>query len=93
MKKIFIIMMLSVSLFSAESKKNDIMQHLHKSKLNKQEDKKQGFKCEGKKYCKEMKSCAEAKFYLTQCGLTDIMQHLHKNKFQPKFRVSLNFQA
>ena len=23
-----------------------------------------------KKYCKEMKSCAEAKFYLTQCGLT-----------------------
>jgi hypothetical protein len=24
----------------------------------------------GKKYCKEMKSCAEAKFYLTQCGLT-----------------------
>ena len=58
MKKIFIIMMLSVSLFSAESKKN------------KQEDKKQGFKCEGKKYCKEMKSCAEAKFYLTQCGVT-----------------------
>lgn len=58
MNKILIIMILSISLFSSESKKT------------KQEDKKQVFKCEGKKYCKEMKSCAEAKFYLTQCGLT-----------------------
>ena len=41
MKKIFIIMMLSVSLFSAESKKN------------KQEDKKQGVKCEGKNIVKK----------------------------------------
>ena len=59
MNKFFIIIALSVSLFSAESKKT------------KQEDKKQVFKCEGKKYCKEMKSCAEAKFYLTQCGLSN----------------------
>ncbi len=58
MNKFFIIMALSISLFSAENKKT------------KQEDKKQEFRCEGKKYCKEMKSCAEAKFYLTQCGLT-----------------------
>ena len=26
--------------------------------------------CEDKHYCKEMASCEEAKFYLTQCGLT-----------------------
>lgn len=58
MNKFFIIIALSISLFSAENKKP------------KQEDKKQAFKCEEKKYCKEMKSCAEAKFYLTQCGLT-----------------------
>ena len=60
MNRFFIIIALSISLFSAENKKT------------KQEDKKQGFKCEGKKYCKEMKSCAEAKFYLTQCGLTKL---------------------
>ena len=54
MNKFFIIMALSISLFSAENKKT------------KQEDKKQEFRCEGKKYCKEMKSCAEAKFYLNQ---------------------------
>ena len=58
MNKFFIIMALSISLFSAENKKT------------KQEDKKQEFRCEGKKYCKEMKSCAEAKFYLNQCGVT-----------------------
>jgi endonuclease YncB( thermonuclease family) len=27
-----------------------------------------GFTCGSKKYCKEMVSCDEAKFYLTQCG-------------------------
>ncbi|MFA6188789.1 MAG: DNA/RNA non-specific endonuclease [Sulfuricurvum sp.] len=26
--------------------------------------------CEGKKTCKEMSSCAEARFYLTQCGVS-----------------------
>lgn len=26
--------------------------------------------CGGKRYCKEMSSCEEAKFYLTQCGLS-----------------------
>lgn len=26
--------------------------------------------CESKRYCKQMASCAEARFYLTQCGLT-----------------------
>ena len=26
--------------------------------------------CGDKRYCKEMTSCEEAKFYLTQCGLT-----------------------
>lgn len=58
MNKFFIIIALSISLFSAENKKP------------KQEDKKQQFKCESKKYCKEMRSCEEAKFYMTQCGLT-----------------------
>ena len=28
------------------------------------------FQCKGKKTCKQMQSCAEAKFYLMQCGLT-----------------------
>lgn len=28
-----------------------------------------GFSCSGKRYCREMTSCAEAKFYLTQCGV------------------------
>ena len=28
------------------------------------------FQCNGKKTCKQMQSCAEAKFYLMQCGLT-----------------------
>jgi hypothetical protein len=28
------------------------------------------FTCGAKRYCKQMSSCAEAKFYLEQCGLT-----------------------
>jgi hypothetical protein len=28
-----------------------------------------GFTCAGKRYCREMASCEEAKFYLTQCGV------------------------
>lgn len=28
-----------------------------------------GFSCSGKRYCREMSSCEEAKFYLTQCGV------------------------
>ena len=28
-----------------------------------------GFTCGGKRYCWEMTSCAEAQFYLTQCGV------------------------
>ena len=28
-----------------------------------------GFTCAGKRYCREMTSCEEAKFYLTQCGV------------------------
>ncbi len=28
-----------------------------------------GFACSGKRYCREMSSCEEAKFYLTQCGV------------------------
>jgi endonuclease YncB( thermonuclease family) len=28
-----------------------------------------GFSCAGKRYCREMTSCEEAKFYLTQCGV------------------------
>jgi endonuclease YncB( thermonuclease family) len=28
-----------------------------------------GFTCAGKRYCREMTSCAEAKFYLTVCGV------------------------
>lgn len=27
------------------------------------------FSCEGKDKCKEMSSCAEAKFYLNECGV------------------------
>jgi hypothetical protein len=29
-----------------------------------------GFACAGKRVCREMASCAEARFYLTQCGLS-----------------------
>ena len=29
-----------------------------------------GFTCEGKTVCREMKSCAEAYFYLTTCGVS-----------------------
>ena len=28
-----------------------------------------GFTCAGKRYCREMTSCEEAKFYLTRCGV------------------------
>ncbi|AKU11319.1 nuclease family protein [Azoarcus sp. CIB] len=28
-----------------------------------------GFSCAGKRYCREMNSCAEAQFYLNSCGL------------------------
>ena len=28
-----------------------------------------GFSCSGKRYCREMTSCEEAKFYLTKCGV------------------------
>jgi hypothetical protein len=51
MSKIIIIIALVLSLFSAETK-------TPKSEI------KTEFKCEGKKYCKEMKSCKEAMFYL-----------------------------
>ncbi|MDA3978529.1 MULTISPECIES: excalibur calcium-binding domain-containing protein [Gallibacterium] len=31
---------------------------------------KQEYSCDdGKRYCKEMRSCEEAKFYLNQCGV------------------------
>jgi endonuclease YncB( thermonuclease family) len=29
-----------------------------------------GFTCGAKRYCREMSSCAEARFYLTRCGLS-----------------------
>ena len=31
-----------------------------------------GFSCSGKRYCKEMSSCAEAKFYLVSCGVKSL---------------------
>jgi len=31
-----------------------------------------GFTCAGKRYCREMTSCGEAKFYLTQCGVSSL---------------------
>ena len=31
-----------------------------------------GFTCAGKRYCREMASCEEAKFYLTQCGVSSL---------------------
>ncbi len=30
------------------------------------------FTCSGKRYCREMSSCEEAKFYLTQCGVSSL---------------------
>jgi hypothetical protein len=30
------------------------------------------FTCAGKTVCKEMTSCAEARYYLTQCGVTTL---------------------
>jgi len=31
-----------------------------------------GFTCAGKRFCREMTSCAEARFYLEQCGLEEL---------------------
>jgi len=31
-----------------------------------------GFACAGKRVCREMTSCAEARFYLAQCGVTSL---------------------
>jgi hypothetical protein len=31
-----------------------------------------GFNCAGKRYCREMTSCEEARFYLTQCGVSSL---------------------
>lgn len=31
-----------------------------------------GYKCGNKRYCREMSSCEEAKFYLKQCGLKSL---------------------
>lgn len=31
-----------------------------------------GFTCGGKRYCREMTSCEEAQFYLTQCGVSSL---------------------
>ena len=31
-----------------------------------------GFSCNGKRYCREMTSCEEAKFYFTQCGVRSL---------------------
>ena len=31
-----------------------------------------GFTCAGKRYCREMTSCEEAKFYLMQCGVSSL---------------------
>ncbi len=31
-----------------------------------------GYTCAGKRYCREMTSCEEAKFYLTQCGVATL---------------------
>lgn len=39
----------------------------NKKKANKENNSQ--FECGTKRYCKEMKSCAEAKFFLNQCGL------------------------
>lgn len=30
------------------------------------------FRCEGKRYCRQMSSCAEAQFYLRQCGVSSL---------------------
>jgi hypothetical protein len=57
MHKILMVITLALSLFSAETKKP-------KAEV------KSEFKCEGKKYCKEMNSCKEAMFYLKQCGVS-----------------------
>ncbi|MBF7071227.1 excalibur calcium-binding domain-containing protein [Aliarcobacter butzleri] len=57
MHKILIVIILALSLFSAEKEKQKAEVKLE-------------FKCEGKKYCKEMNSCKEAMFYLKQCGVS-----------------------
>jgi hypothetical protein len=30
------------------------------------------YTCGGKRYCREMTSCEEARFYLTQCGVSSL---------------------
>lgn len=59
MKKITLLILLFSILFGSETKQK-----------NTSKNTKPKFKCEGKKYCKEMNSCEEAYFYLRQCGLS-----------------------
>ena len=59
MRKILLIIALVSILISSETKQK-----------NTSKNTKQKFKCEGKRYCKEMSSCEEAFFYLRQCGLS-----------------------
>lgn len=33
---------------------------------------KEKFQCEGKRTCSQMESCEEARFYLTQCGVSSL---------------------
>ncbi|MFA9500632.1 excalibur calcium-binding domain-containing protein [Mannheimia sp. E30BD] len=33
---------------------------------------KEKFQCEGKRTCSQMDSCEEARFYLTQCGVSNL---------------------
>lgn len=33
---------------------------------------KEKFQCEGKRTCSQMNSCEEARFYLTQCGVSSL---------------------
>lgn len=47
------------------------MSSLNAAEKQKKEPKQKSerFSCEGKDKCKEMSSCAEAKFYLNECGV------------------------
>lgn len=33
---------------------------------------KEKFQCEGKRTCSQLESCEEARFYLTQCGVSSL---------------------
>lgn len=52
-----------------KDRKEKIIQQKRLIKPDSKQAKKSRFSCGSKRFCKHMNSCAEARFYLTECGL------------------------